>query len=107
VKRHQFHTAVAIVADTATIRTIVPLMPALMSSDRSLAAGARLHRDAHHPRLFAKPIAWVRNLAQAVAREVAFRRAVRQVAELDDDMLKDVGIQRGGIEGALRFGRQH
>lgn len=32
------------------------------------------------------------------------KRAINRLSALDDDMLKDIGIQRGAIEGAVRPG---
>lgn len=40
-----------------------------------------------------------------LAREIRIRRDLRLVSELDDAMLRDIGIARGGLEGAVRFGR--
>ena len=38
----------------------------------------------------------------AVARRRRIRRAIRQVAQHDDRMLKDIGIHRSEIERAVR-----
>ena len=39
-----------------------------------------------------------------LAREINARRNMRQLAELDDYMLRDMGIVRADIEGAVRRG---
>jgi uncharacterized protein YndB with AHSA1/START domain len=41
----------------------------------------------------------------AAARWCRIRRAIQQVAQLDDRMLKDIGIHRSEIERAVRWGR--
>ena len=40
-----------------------------------------------------------------LAREIRMRRDLRRLSGLDDAMLRDIGITRGGLEGAVRFGR--
>lgn len=47
----------------------------------------------------------IRNLVGAVLREIHLRRALRDVGALDDAALLDMGISRGGIEDAIRHGR--
>ena len=41
----------------------------------------------------------------AVARELRIHRAVRDLAAMDERMLKDIGLTRAEIRGAVRFGR--
>ena len=48
---------------------------------------------------------WWSGLARAVAAEYRARCAVRQLAGLDEYMLRDIGLDRGGLEHAARFGR--
>ncbi len=47
---------------------------------------------------------WVR-LARRIANEYRIRRATREMRALDDRMLRDVGLDRGGLEHAARFAR--
>lgn len=49
--------------------------------------------------------AWIACAAASLAREIRIRRDLRIVSGLDDAMLRDIGIARGGLEGAVRFGR--
>jgi uncharacterized protein YjiS (DUF1127 family) len=41
----------------------------------------------------------------ALLREIRIRRALRHVSTLDDAMLCDIGLSRGGVEEAVRHGR--
>jgi uncharacterized protein YjiS (DUF1127 family) len=43
--------------------------------------------------------------AVRLAREIKIRRDLHHVSELSDHMLHDIGLARGGVEGAVRFGR--
>jgi len=52
----------------------------------------------------AKP-SGIRGLFGALAREIRIRRALRDVSSLDDNILCDIGLSRGGIEDAVRHGR--
>ena len=45
------------------------------------------------------------NLFSAVMREIRIRRALREVGTLDDALLQDIGLAPGGIEDAIRHGR--
>ena len=40
-----------------------------------------------------------------VASEYRIRRAEREMAALDEPTLRDLGLDRGGLEHAARFGR--
>jgi len=46
-----------------------------------------------------------RELVALIARELRVRRDMRRLAELDDTMLRDIGIARTEIERAVRIGR--
>jgi uncharacterized protein YjiS (DUF1127 family) len=43
-------------------------------------------------------------VVEAIAREVTIRRDMRRLAEFDDHMLRDIGLARADIEGAVRRG---
>ena len=47
-----------------------------------------------------------RRLTAGLAKELAARRAMRSLASLDDRMLRDIGLERGQIDHAVRKGRQ-
>ncbi len=47
----------------------------------------------------------VHRVAGWFAREMRIRRDMRRLAEFDDSMLRDIGIARADIEGAVRCGR--
>ncbi len=44
-------------------------------------------------------------LGTLIAREIRIRRDMRRLAELDDWMLRDIGLTRAAIEPAARHGR--
>jgi uncharacterized protein YjiS (DUF1127 family) len=46
----------------------------------------------------------LRRLVEKIAFELEVRRSLREVQSFDDKMLRDIGLQRGGIEHALRNG---
>jgi uncharacterized protein YjiS (DUF1127 family) len=46
----------------------------------------------------------IRHLIDKVRFELEVRRSLREVQGFDDKMLRDIGLQRGGIEHALRSG---
>ena len=50
----------------------------------------------------ARSLAW---LVAAIAHELRIRRDMRQLAAMDDRMLKDIGLCRCEIEPCVRYGR--
>jgi len=46
----------------------------------------------------------VGRLIEKIRFELEVRRSLREVQGFDDKMLRDIGLQRGGIEHALRNG---
>ncbi len=46
----------------------------------------------------------LRRLIAKIAFEFEVRRSLREIQGFDDKMLRDIGLQRGGIEHALRNG---
>jgi len=67
----------------------------------------RSHKGAGRPHaLFASLAAAAGRLAGELGKELAARRAMRSLASLDDRMLRDIGLERGQIEHAVRQGRQ-
>ena len=96
-----------------------PLTDGKVTAGGSPAAGLSRLRDASRPRLFTKggfhgPALFIRSSARcsrrpAVGRPpsnrpilaLGHRREVRHLAELDDRMLKDIGLLRSDVDGAL------
>lgn len=50
------------------------------------------------------PLAMLRAWHSASSRERTHRRAAKALRELDDHMLNDIGLTRGGIDAAVRGG---
>jgi uncharacterized protein YjiS (DUF1127 family) len=46
----------------------------------------------------------IRRLIETIRFELEVRRSLREVQGFDDKMLRDIGLQRGGIEHAIRNG---
>ncbi len=44
------------------------------------------------------------HLIEKIRFELDVRRSLREIQTFDDKMLRDIGLQRGGIEHALRNG---
>jgi uncharacterized protein YjiS (DUF1127 family) len=53
-------------------------------------------------RAAARGLAW---LIAAIVNELRIRRDMRQLAAMDDHMLKDIGLRRSEIEYCVRYGR--
>jgi uncharacterized protein YjiS (DUF1127 family) len=43
--------------------------------------------------------------ARAIAQELRIRRDMRHLMAMDDHMLKDIGLRRAEVGGAVRYGR--
>ena len=48
----------------------------------------------------------LRDLGGRMMRELRLRRAIRDVQELDDAMLHDIGLTRDAAESAVRHGQR-
>jgi uncharacterized protein YjiS (DUF1127 family) len=75
--------------DVSTVRSHLPRQHQTTLLDEWLAAAAR-------------GLAW---LVAAISHELRIRRDMRQLAAMDDNMLKDIGLHRGEIEYSVRYGR--
>jgi uncharacterized protein YjiS (DUF1127 family) len=53
-------------------------------------------------RLVARILAFVAMVKRAIEAELAARRAMAELAELDDRMLRDLGVSRSEIENRVR-----
>ena len=47
---------------------------------------------------------WLGKLVAKILTEIEVRRAMRQISAFDDAMLRDIGLDRGGLEHPLRHG---
>jgi uncharacterized protein YjiS (DUF1127 family) len=47
----------------------------------------------------------IRNFIAGLIREYELRQAMRAIERLDDHALRDIGLDRGGVEGSVRQGR--
>ena len=47
----------------------------------------------------------IRDLLAAIAKEHEIRRSLQELVSRDERMLRDIGLTRGDIERAVRFGR--
>jgi uncharacterized protein YjiS (DUF1127 family) len=81
-----------------TFRSDGAFWPLLEKAEGSGAEGA-------HGAL-ATILAAPRRLAAAFVAEVKTRRAMQSLANLDDRMLRDIGIERSEIASACRLGRK-
>lgn len=48
---------------------------------------------------------FVVRLLSLIVEEIRIHRSMRQLASLDDTMLRDIGLDRGAVEDAVRHGR--
>jgi uncharacterized protein YjiS (DUF1127 family) len=79
----------AAMSEVSTVRSHAPRPREATIVDACLAAAARA-------------LAW---LIAAIADELRIRRDMRQLAGMDDHMLKDIGLCRCEIEYCVRYGR--
>jgi uncharacterized protein YjiS (DUF1127 family) len=69
----------------------------IRSGVRPLSAGRRPSRGLRNA-----AVARIREMWTAYRREVKIRRAITDLSELDDRTLRDIGLHRGAIVGAVR-----
>jgi uncharacterized protein YjiS (DUF1127 family) len=79
----------AAMSEVSTVRSHAPRPREATIVDACLVAAARA-------------LAW---LIAAIADELRIRRDMRQLARMDDHMLKDIGLCRCEIEYCVRYGR--
>jgi uncharacterized protein YjiS (DUF1127 family) len=75
--------------DVSTVRSHAPRQRPATGFDILLAAAAR----------------GLARLIAAIGHELRMRRDMRQLAAMDDHMLKDIGLCRCEIEYCVRYGR--
>jgi uncharacterized protein YjiS (DUF1127 family) len=84
----------------------VSSMEAAMSNVSTMRSHAPRQREATIldacMRAAARGLAW---LITAIANELRIRRDMRQLAAMDEHMLKDIGLRRSEIEYCVRYGR--
>jgi uncharacterized protein YjiS (DUF1127 family) len=71
-----------------------------LTAHRSIAS-TRAHRS-----FFAETLQLSSEVYKRWADEAKIRKAIRELEELDDHALKDIGLQRGAIESQVRAGRR-
>jgi uncharacterized protein YjiS (DUF1127 family) len=79
-----------------------------MHSSRSFYAGDGIvvaRESLAGPRLAARALAACSSMLLGIRRELALRRAARELAGMNDYELKDIGITRSDIPRAVRHGR--
>ena len=73
-----------------------------LTSARSLRR-ARALRAGHMPWESTRNA--ISRVIAAINREREFRRSIKELASLDERMLRDIGLTRWDVERAVRFGR--
>jgi uncharacterized protein YjiS (DUF1127 family) len=79
------------------VMSVVPLIGPVQVAQPALA---RRHGLPALFQLVCRAVSWT-------ARELRVRRDMRRLAEFSDHMLRDIGIARADIEGAVRRGRDN
>ena len=64
--------------------------------------GQQLRRQSDRPDAHPRRLC---RLARGARREHEIRRSIKELASLDDRMLRDIGLTRWDVERAVRFGR--
>jgi uncharacterized protein YjiS (DUF1127 family) len=72
---------------------------------RAIAKEIRIRRDTRALMLMSDRMPAAR-CVRAIANEVRIRRDTRALMLMSDRMLKDIGLSRTQIHGAVRFGRE-
>jgi uncharacterized protein YjiS (DUF1127 family) len=81
-------------------------MEAAMSDASTMRSHASGRRQATmFDALLAAAARGLAGLIAAIANELRTRRDMRQLAAMDDHMLKDIGLCRCEIESCVRYGR--
>ena len=85
----------------------VPKAYGIWHDIRVLASRARKHADAAAQpwSLSAWGVRIAAHSARAIAKELRIRRDTRELTAMSDHMLKDIGLTRAEIGGAVRYGR--
>jgi uncharacterized protein YjiS (DUF1127 family) len=80
-----------------------------MQATQPLVSGqgaiAEQEADGHGAAAFAGLLGRIARVLKMVAEERGRRRAIRELRRLDNHSLADIGIKRGEIERAVRYGR--
>ena len=76
--------------------SVVPLVRSLQPAGEE-SSSFRVAREA---------FALAASLIEGAARELRARRDTERLAQYDDHMLRDIGLTRSDIEGAVRRGRE-
>jgi uncharacterized protein YjiS (DUF1127 family) len=77
------------------VMSVVPLVRPLPAAGEESASSRLAH----------EVFALATRLIEGAARELRVRRDMERLAEFDDHMLRDIGLARTDIEGAVRRGR--
>jgi len=78
------------------VMSVVPLVRSLQPAGEE-SSSFRVAREA---------LTLAASLIESAARELRARRDMENLAHYDDHMLRDIGLTRSDIEGAVRRGRE-